>query len=279
MTMEITFWGTRGGVPVSGPDFLEHGGRTTCLEIAFSEAHPRRPDRIVIDCGTGAVRFGQQRSAEETSELLMLQTHMHWDHLQGFPFFKPFYNPETSVQFWGVDRAGKTLAEVYDGQMAQPTFPVGMEVLAADLNFESLSESGERLLGDVVLRWEEQCHPLGSTAYRIEQDGQVFVFSGDVEVRQGGRASLEGLADGADVLVMDAQYFPDEYDQYEGFGHSTCLDAVDIAENCGVDRLFLTHHDPSHDDERLATKPEIARRAASTDLEIDNARDDLTIMV
>lgn len=279
MTMEITFWGTRGGVPVSGPDFLEHGGRTTCLEIAFSEAHPARPDRIIIDCGTGAVRLGQQRSAAETSELLMLQTHMHWDHVQGFPFFKPFYNPGTSVEFWGVDRNGSSLAEVYDGQMSQPTFPVGMEVQRAEVQFESLPERGERRLGDVVLRWDEQCHPSGSTAYRIEHDGGVFVFSGDVEVAQGGREALEGLADGADVLVMDAQYFPDEYEQYEGFGHSTCLDAVDVAERCGVDRLFLTHHDPSHGDERLAQKPEIALEATSDGLDVANARDDLTIVL
>ena len=207
----------------------------------------------------------------------MLQTHMHWDHVQGFPFFGPFYNPAASVEFWGVDRNGASLAEVYNGQMTQPTFPVGMEVQAADVDFESLPERGERQLGDVVLRWDEQCHPSGSTAYRIEQDGRVFVFSGDVEVRHGGREALEGLAEGADVLVMDAQYFPDEYEKYEGFGHSTCLDAVDVAENCGVDRLYLTHHDPSHDDERLAEKPEIAREATNGGLEVDNARDDLTI--
>ncbi len=278
MTMEVTFWGSRGGVPVSGEGFARHGGATTCFEIAFpGEAHPERPERILIDCGTGLVQFGQQFDGA-FRDGLFLQTHMHWDHIQGFPFFDHFFDPEASFEFWGVDRDGCSIREIYSRQMQQPTFPVQLDILAAEVNFERLPENGEAQVGDVTIAWTEMAHPSGSTAYRIERDGAVFVFSGDVEVQRGCRDRLVEFARGADVFVMDAQYFPEEYDAHEGFGHSTFEDAVGVAEQAGVDSLYLTHHDASHDDDRLDAKAERARELVDG-LPVENARERLTVQV
>lgn len=270
MAMNVTVWGTRGGVPVSGPHAERYGGATTHLEVDVGDAIPY--DRILIDCGTGIVGMGQERGVP-LSEGLVLQTHMHWDHIQGFPFFEPFFDESASFDFLGVDRDGCSVREIYEEQMRQPTFPVEMETLRAQLNFESIPEVGKRRIGEVTISWTELVHPSGSSAFRIETDDEVFVFSGDVEVRQGSVDRLVEFAGGADVFVMDAQYLPGEYDQYEGFGHSTCVDAVEVAERAEVGAIYLTHHDPSHDDGALDHKLSIARDRAEEGLAVENARD------
>lgn len=268
--MNITLWGTRGSVPVSGSTFVRHGGSTTCIEVHAGDR------RIVVDCGTGLASLG--RSGGVWTDTLVLQTHLHWDHVQGFPFFGPLFDPAASFEFWSVDRDGETLHDVLARQMSRPTFPVGLDVLPSTLDFRTIGESGIANLDDVTIRWEEMWHPSGSTAYRIEHGGHAFVFTGDVEAQQGSADDIVALAHDADVLVMDAQYFPDEYTTRVGWGHSTPTDAVEIALRAGASRLVMTHHDPAHDDVRLQDKLDLARGAAKgTSLVVDNAYDQMTI--
>lgn len=278
--MHITLWGTRGSVPVSGPRFMRHGGSTTSLSIDLPESSADTPHRIVIDCGTGLAELGKQ-PGRDWSDVLMLQTHLHWDHVQGFPFFGPLFDPAARFRFRAVDRDGETLRNVLDEQMSKPTFPVGLDVLPSTLDFTTIAPLGDEMLGDVRLRWAEMSHPSGSTAWRIDRDDASFVFSGDVEIGDpAGRSAdaLVELARGADVLVMDAQYFPDEYESRVGWGHSTPLDAVETALAAGVRHLILTHHDPSHDDDRLEAKLVVARdRSRRTGLTVDNAFDGMTL--
>ena len=275
--MKITLWGTRGSVPVSGPEFMRHGGSTTCLSIDVESEDPGTPSRIVIDCGTGIADLG--RSAPAWQDTLVLQTHLHWDHVQGFPFFGALFDPAASFRFHCVDRDGETLRDVLDGQMSRPTFPVGLDVLPSNLVFESVAQRGDRTLGSVTIAWTEVDHPSGSSAYRITADGATFVFTGDVEAQCGCGDALIDFARGADVLVMDAQYFPEEYATRRFWGHSTPIDAVDVASAAGVRRLILTHHDPSHDDARLEAKLLIARRHAPAHLIVDNAFDRMTVQL
>jgi len=276
MAMKITLWGTRGGVPVSGSEFERHGGSTTHLELDLGDRIPQ--DRLLIDCGTGIVSMGRERG-DSIEEALVFQTHMHWDHIQGFPFFEPLFDPSGSFRFIGVDRGGCSVERIYSAQMKEPTFPVEMDALRADLAFESLPEEGERAVGDATIAWTELEHPSGSSALRVEADDEVFVFSGDVEVRQGSSERLVEFASGANVFIMDAQYLPGEYDRYEGFGHSTCRDAVRVAERAGVDTLYLTHHDPTHGDSVLERKESVARDLAGDDLAVENARDRQRILI
>ncbi len=274
--MHIILWGTRGSVPVSGPRFVRHGGRTTCLSVELDDTPRGGPSRILVDFGTGAAEAG--RSSEGWNGAVALQTHLHWDHVQGFPFFRPLFDPGASIDLFAVERDGESLRDVLSDQMTRPTFPVGLDIAPAALRFHSIPTSGTRRFGEVEVRWVELDHPSGSTGYRFEAEGGSFVFTGDVEVRQGCRDRLVEFARGADVLVMDAQYFPAEYPSRVGWGHSTPLDAVDVALAAGVRRLVLTHHDPAHDDERLDAKLALARDAVGTNgLVVDNAYDGMTI--
>jgi ribonuclease BN (tRNA processing enzyme) len=152
-------------------------------------------------------------------------------------------------------------------------------MLPAQLSFQSVPTYGTQRFGELSLRWAEMTHPSGSTAWRFDYRGASFVFSGDCEVRdeiEPCHTALVELAQGADVLLMDAQYFDDEYTQRKGWGHSTLSDAVSVAQSAGVRRLLLTHHDPSHDDERLDLKAELAQRMAPN-LNVQNAHDGLVV--
>lgn len=274
--MKITTWGTRGSLPTAGTRYVRHGGATTCIEVVLEGASPETPTRIIIDCGSGLADLGRRHFAE-IKDALFLQTHLHWDHIQGFPFFGPFFKPGARFQFMAAPRDGASLEHSLRSQMKAPNFPVGIDLMPSDLRFEDIERKGELQLGELRLSWAEMCHPSdGSTAWRLDYRGASFVFTGDCEVELGGRKELIDLAQGVDLLVMDAQYFEDEYAQKTGWGHSTPGHALSVAREAGVKRLLLTHHDPSHDDERLDQKAEWARRRAGSVL-VGNAHDSMVV--
>jgi phosphoribosyl 1,2-cyclic phosphodiesterase len=274
--LKINCWGSRGSIPVSGPGYVRHGGATTCLEIRPVDGSGAEASPILIDCGSGLAEFAR-RKGKSCRSAVFLQTHMHWDHLQGFPFFSPIFNGEAQFRFLAARREGRSLQEALNAQMKRPYFPVALEELPAQLSFETIPAAGSREIAGVKITWAEMCHPSGSTAYRIDCAERSVVFSGDVEVQLGGRDELVELASGADLLIMDAQYLPDEYPARRGFGHSTPIDAVDIALAAGVKQLMMTHHDPNHDDRRLDEKLEMAKAYAgergAAGLEVGNLRD------
>lgn len=272
--MKITTWGTRGSIPVSGGRFARYGGATTCLEITVPTA--RGPSRIIIDGGTGIAELARNR-AEGWGDTLILQTHVHWDHIQGYPFLSPLFSPAARFRLWGVDREGVSLETVLRRQMGGPTFPVELDAVPASLDFRRLDSVDSARVGGLEVAWTEVVHPSGSTAYRLSDGARSVVFSGDCEVQSGCRQRLIDFARGADVLIMDAQYFPDEYAARVGWGHSTPVDAVEVALEANVGRLILTHHDPAHDDVRLEAKLAIARSHAGGRLLVDNAFDQMEI--
>lgn len=276
--LKLTLWGTRGSTPVSGPAFQRYGGATTCLELVPLNGSPNTPSRLLIDCGSGLGNLAR-RTSDPFDDTVVLQTHFHWDHIQGFPLFSPLFSPTSHLRLFGVRRDGKSLRDVLTSQMARPLFPVQLSDLPATLEFEDLAESGRLRMGDLEIQWTELCHPSGSTGYRITCGEATVAFSGDTEVQMDRRRELVDLARGADLLIMDAQYFPDDYPSRRGFGHSTPLDAVEVARQAGVRRLLLTHHDPAHDDDALDRKLALARNAAGEDLEVDNGRDGLGVQI
>lgn len=275
--MRLKLWGTRGSIPVGGPKHIRHGGATTCLEVILDTHNPKTPERVVIDFGSGAVEMGRQHF--DLGRCVALQSHLHWDHIQGFPFFSPLFNPKNHIDLYAVRRDGQSLESVLHEQMTVPTFPISLDIIPAALAFHQVSADAKFCLGGLSLQAAEMHHPSGSTAWRLDHQGAALVFSGDCEVQAGGRDALVELARGAQVLVMDAQYFPDEYMSKRGWGHSTPVDAVQVALDAGVSRLILTHHDPAHDDHKLDEKLAIARQHAGRGLLVDNAFDGMEVHI
>jgi len=237
--------GARGSVPVSGESFRRYGGATTCFEIPLKEDH-----RLLIDAGTGALSLNEE-PLDKAMRFSVLLTHFHWDHTLALPFFKPLYQRGTRVDFYGHRVLGMDIEEAIDTVMRPPWFPVSFRSAACDKHFIHLDGQEIEIEG-VRITPVRLNHPQGVTAYRLEREGKTLVVATDVE--HGDQASDEellALARGADLLIYDAQYLPDEYEGSKvGWGHSTWKEAVDLAERAGVRRLLLTSHDPGrHDDE------------------------------
>lgn len=244
--MQVRFWGVRGSVPVSGPEFLRTGGNTSCLELRCEG------ERLVIDGGTGLRALGEQIGFQPV-RLTVLFTHTHWDHIQGVPFFGPAWHPASTLRFVGARRAAGALRDALDLQMRPPTFPVRLAELKARLEFVDLPEPDALEIGPFRVRSVDLDHPDGVRAFRVEAGGKVLVHATDVEHGEQIDLRLVRFAEGADLLVHDAQFTREEYrgergPPRRGWGHATWRDAVSVAEQAGARRLALFHHDPGRSD-------------------------------
>ncbi len=260
--MRLRFWGTRGSIATPGPGTNHFGGNTSCIELTTDAgAH------LVLDCGTGARLLGNQMIANAKGPITaaILLTHTHWDHIQGFPFFAPLFVPGNHFEVYGPEGCHVSLHDVLSGQMEHHYFPVELDQLAARINYKDLSEGAHQIAGLTV---NAQCmnHPSPTLGYRFEGEGVSVCYLSDHEpyadnvwregarpgrlesvLHEGDRRHAEFMR-GADVVVHEAQYTPEEYPAKKNWGHSTYAYAVELAAAAGVRRLLLTHHDPSHDD-------------------------------
>jgi phosphoribosyl 1,2-cyclic phosphodiesterase len=251
---------------------MRYGGNTSCVEV-------RLGDQIYIfDCGTGFRVLGNQLRDEFDGNPLsahIFLSHFHWDHIQGLPFFGPLYeNAKNRFVFHSSSRT-RPLKQVLEEQMASPYFPVGLKEMKAQREFHDL-EQGSMQLGDITIRTAWLNHPQGCMGFRLEAKEGVLVYATDNE--PGDEAfdkSVRKLAEGADVLIYDAQYLPDEYEtRRRGWGHSHWREAVNVAMQSGAKDLVLYHHDPDHDDVCLDKVVSEARnyyprvRAAAEGMEI-----------
>lgn len=255
--MQVRFWGVRGSVPVCGPSSLRTGGNTSCLELTYEGA------RIVIDGGTGLKMLGDALGFAPL-RLHVLFTHTHWDHIQGIPFFGPAYHPGSQLTLVGATRESGTLAEVLATQMRPPTFPIHMRELPARVSYEPHDEHDVYEIGPFRVSSIDLQHPDGVRAYRVEAGGRSVVHATDVEHGEQLDLRLVRFAEGADLLVHDAQYTRDEYrgiggPSRKGWGHATWNDAVEVARAAGVRRLALFHHDPNRADDRVEALEALAQ--------------------
>jgi phosphoribosyl 1,2-cyclic phosphodiesterase len=255
--MEIKFWGVRGSIASPGPETAAVGGNTSCVEVRCGSA------RIVLDAGTGVRKLGHVMLREGPVEAALLLSHLHWDHIQGLPFFVPAYVSSSKLTVFGCAHGAGTLREAFATQMAAPNFPVRLDELGAEITFREVRPGDAFDIGDVRVRSAKLNHPGGVLAYRIEHGGRTVVYATDTEHYACVDPALRELAEGADVLIYDAQYTPEQYrgdrgPSKVGWGHSTYVAGAELARACGAERLVLFHHDPQHTDEVIS---EIERRA------------------
>jgi len=245
--MNLRFWGVRGSIPTPEPDRLRYGGNTTCLEIAS----PGKTDAVIIDCGTGIRAFGEELLRREVSRIHILLTHFHWDHLQGLPSFAPLFQPGVEITFY-TNRPADEARRLLEIQMAYPFFPVPFAEVGSSTGFRHIECGQAFQTGSITVEAFMLNHPQSAVGFRAEADGQVLVHASDHEWgSEEIDAGLIQAAKKADVLVMDAQYTPEEYAGKVGWGHSSYAHAAEAARGAGVRRLLLFHHDPDHDDDFL----------------------------
>ena len=276
--MKIKFWGTRGSIAVPGKDTTIYGGNTTCLEITLENGR-----KVVIDAGTGIRPLGLEMAAGNGSvDIHLLITHIHWDHIQGFPFFDPVYEPASRILIDGFPTCMKGLRVPFDNKMGDGFFPIKFDDLKADIRYLDTLSHGSLKIDNVVIDSIPLQHPQGGFGFRFREDNKTFVFITDNELTQTGWAGIRpedyvNFCKKADILIHDAQYTPEEIEKKRGWGHSDYVSVLDMALKADVKQLILFHHDPSRKDseiDSIRNRCEDLARKNNADILIGAAREE-----
>ena len=246
MALKVKFWGVRGSIACPSPNHIKYGGNTSCLEVTAGDR------RLVLDAGTGIRGLGQTFLKDDVSQIHLLLTHTHWDHINGFPFFVPAYDPRRSLHIMaGHLRGGEGIQNVLAAQMDNPMFPVPLSAMQAKMRFEDFDAGMEfNIYDDVHVRTAALNHPNGATGYRIEHNGHSICYVTDTEHVPGKMdQNVLGLIEGADVVIYDSTYTEEEFPNRIGWGHSTWNEGVKLCKEAGAKSMAIFHHDPEHDDE------------------------------
>ncbi len=238
--MRIKCWGSRGSISVSGKDFVEYGGDTTCIEVQAASG-----EIVIIDAGTGIRRLGKSLLTRQEKEFHLLLTHTHWDHILGIAFFRPLLRKDIRMRVQDRMFAGMNTRAVFDEVMKDPFFPVRMEDFQADIQFDK-SLNGSFTIGSLDIESIPTSHSEGSMGYKFTENGKTFVFLTDHELghahaQSRTRQEYIDFCTGADILFHDAEYTADEYGCKTGWGHSSVPDVLDLAVKSGVGQLGLIH--------------------------------------
>jgi len=249
--MQITFYGVRGSIASPGPETAGVGGNTSCVEVICGN------ERIIVDAGTGLRKLGDRMMSEGALEATMLLSHQHWDHIQGIPFFVPAYVPSAKLKVFGGVNGVMSLRDTLAHQMTAPVFPVRLDELGAQIDLCEVRSGESFAIGNARVKAIKVNHPGGCFAYRIDYEGRSVVYATDTEHYACVDPALKALAAGADVLIYDSQYTPEEYRgdsgrSKVGWGHSTYVAGAELARSAGVGQYVLYHHDPSRNDAKVA---------------------------
>jgi phosphoribosyl 1,2-cyclic phosphodiesterase len=267
----VRFWGVRGSYSAPFQTHLGVGGNTSCVEI-------RVDDHVLLcDAGTGIVPFGNEMMRQrDIRRLLILLTHYHWDHICGLPFFVPAFMRDWDISIFGPGQSSMDIEEYVSAQMRAPYFPVGTETWLANINYLAPTRDSSLQYGPIGISYQSVHHPGTTYGYRIKACGKTILYISDNEClfleksinRQYDNMNPEeqelydkmkkeeyewelDLIKGADLLIHDAQYTPQDYQTKRGWGHSCYVDTVNTAIDAGIRELYLYHHDPNYDDHQM----------------------------
>jgi len=264
--MKLRFWGVRGSIPSPGPKTVRYGGNTTCLEVWTDD-----DELIILDAGTGIFPLAQTLLEKMPVHAHIFNTHSHWDHIQGLPFFIPLFVPGNQVSIYGASDpvTGRNIEEILHVQLQYRFFPIRECELNAQIEYISLKEGEQVSVGNALVTPVLMNHPVVNFGYRIDHGGKSLFFTGDHEpsyniyepeddeyamyqalIEQKNGSILKSMRN-VDVLVADSSYTEAEYPAKKGWGHGTFDTCMQMAENTRAGQLFLTHHEPTRDDEAL----------------------------
>jgi len=269
MAYTVTFWGTRGSIPTPGAHTARYGGNTSCVAVEGPGGQ-----LVILDAGTGIRELGltlvERQNGAVKAEILL--SHTHWDHIQGLPYFKPFFAPGNTVRIWGSKQGAKSLDAILHLQMDPAVFPVPLSAVSAALSVQEVQPGGQFSVGPFRAQVMQLRHPGTTLAYRLTplSGGKSMAYVTDNELGPGGsydtppswRRDLVQFLDRVDLLVHDAMYTPAELETHRGWGHSSYEEAVELAAEAGAKQLVLFHHEPEHDDGALDELVAAARRLA-----------------
>ena len=258
----ITFWGVRGSTPCANKKNMEYGGNTSCLEIDV----PGTEEMLILDSGTGIRNLGNSiidRPDEIRGRIFI--THPHWDHIQGFPFFKPIYGSKNYFAIHMPDQGEEgECKDILDGHLTKTFFPVTLDMI--DANLEYVTQPQDRINYEhYEVEFILANHPVQTAVYKIHVDDKQIVYCPDNELgaideqESVFQTRLKEFIQGVDLLIHDGQYNRKSYQEKEGWGHSAWEHVVKFAKAAEVKRLFITHHDPDSDDEKLLALDEYLR--------------------
>jgi len=267
--MKLTFWGTRGSVPTPGKQTVRYGGNTPCLELRLSNG-----ELIILDAGTGIRDLGERLiETGESVNAYVLISHPHWDHIQGFPFFKPAFISGNQLTIVGGETDKVTLHRMIEDQMNKVYFPIQLSDLKANIRFKKVGEETFSVF-DATIQTLFVNHPSFAMGYRVTHGGKTLVYISDNEpfdrqvaqevrnvesfivekylgIKGDPNQRIYDFARDADVLIHDSTYTPEEYVNRVGWGHSHYLFTLKVAAEGNIRRLVLFHHDPSHNDAKI----------------------------
>ena len=295
--MRVRFWGVRGSLPVPGPKTERYGGNTSCVEVRSDAG-----TRVIIDAGTGIRRLGKSLMREEFESgrgvAHLLISHTHWDHIQGLPFFSPLQQKGNQLHVYARRRDDVHLRAVFASQTDDPYFPISIEQAKAAVSFRELADFAKFEIADVTVTCARLNHPYVATAYRLAVDGASVAYVSDTapfsdilfenqyiaqpptlraNLPEADRAQLQAMRDGvvrlcegADLVIYDTMFTPDDYERMPHYGHSRPSDALDVCREAGALRLALFHHAPERSDVEVdAILAQTRTQAAEADLALD----------
>jgi len=260
----IKFWGTRGSNPVSGHEFIRFGGNTACLEVRHGE------DMLIIDAGSGIRPFGEILDKEKQKTIHIFLSHTHWDHVTGFPFFDPIYDPDVQIVIWSPVGFEKPTRELFTDMLALAYFPVRLEDIRAKISFNDLRDGHPVSIGDITIDSHYAFHPGATLCFKIHVGGKTYGYVTDNEMFMGyhgnpnaigkdhtliqSHANIIDFFKGCDTLIHEAQYTPLEYQRRVGWGHSSIPNATILCKYAEIKDWIVTHHDPKNTDSDLLDK-------------------------